>query len=63
MLKSILEYLNMDESEWEFFKKWETLPEDVKPVLLKMLDAKQAEFDELERELRAYIEERDQHRE
>ncbi len=55
-MKSIRDYLNLDETERQVLDKWDLLPVEVLPLFEKMLDGTNAEFEEAERELRAYAE-------
>ncbi len=57
-MKPVREYLNMDETERRFLEAWDALPVEVIPLFEKMLSGDSAEFEQAERELRVYIEER-----
>lgn len=52
-MRSVRDYLNLDETERWLLDAIDTLPAEVLPLIERMLDGNSAEFEEAEREFRA----------
>lgn len=62
-MKNIIDYLNLDETEYELAKQMQSLPKEVLDLFIKLINSKGAEFEKTEQEIRAYAEQyRKEHR-
>jgi len=62
-VKKMIDYLNLDETEYELAKQMDALPREVLDLFIKLINSKRSEFEAVEQEIRAYAEQyRKEHR-